>query len=326
MTKMKAVVNTKYGPPEVLQLKNIEKPVPKENEVLVKVQAASLNAADWHLMRAEPFLARFAFGLFKPKHTILGADISGTVEAVGNKVTLCKIGDEVFGDISACGWGGFAEYTCADEKALGLKPTNLSFQQAASVPLAANTALQALRTIGRIQANQKVLINGASGGVGTFAIQIAKIFDAEVTAICSTRNIELVRSLGADHVIDYLKEDFTKNGKEYDLILAANGYHHIRDYQHSLSAQGIYVMTGGNNKQLFQAMLMGPFLSKKSGKTLTNHMASPNREDLLFLKDMLEAGEVVPVIDRTYSLAEVPEAMRYLEEGHARGKIVIEVG
>jgi len=320
---MKAIVNTKYGSPEVLQLKEVEKPVPGENEVLVKVHAASMNAADWHLMRAKPFIARFAFGLFRPKHTILGADIAGVVEAVGKDVKLFKVGDEVFGDISECGWGGFAEYTCAHEKALAKKPSNVSFEQAAAVPLAANTALQGLRTTGKIKPGQKVLINGASGGVGTYAVQIAKLLGAEVTAVCSSKNMEMVRSLGADHVIDYSREDFTKNGIKYDLILAANGYNCIRDYKHSLSAQGNYVMSGGTNKQLFQALLLGPLLSEKKGRQLTALMSKPDRDNLQYLKDQLAMGKIVPVIDRTFSLAEVPDAMRYLEEGHARGKIVI---
>jgi len=322
---MKAIVFTKYGSPDVLQLKEVEKPVPGENEVLVKVHAASLNAADWHLMRAKPFIARFAFGLFKPKNTILGADIAGIVEATGKNVKLFKAGDEVFGDMAECGWGGFAEYTCADEKALVLKPAGISFEQAAAVPLAANTALHALYTIAKIKPSQKVLINGASGGVGTFAVQLARIAGAEVTAVCSSQNHELVRSLGADHVIDYKKEDFTRNGIPYDIILAANGYHCIRYYKQSLSSQGIYVMSGGTNRQMFQALFLGPLLSEKKGKQLKALMSQPDRENLLYLRELLASGKLVPVIDRKYRLAELPDAMRYLEEGHARGKIVIQV-
>ena len=218
---MKAIIYTKYGSPDVLQFKDVEKPTPKDNEVLVKIFAASVNAADWHLLRADPILARFATGLLKPKNTILGSDIAGRVEAVGSNVKQFKPGDDVFGDISGCGWGGFAEYVCVIETALALKPTNLTFEQAAAVPMAAVTALQGLRDKGQIQAKQKVLINGASGGVGTFAVQIAKAFGAEVTGVCSTRNMDMVRSIGADHVIDYTREDFTKNGQQYDLILAA---------------------------------------------------------------------------------------------------------
>src|SRR5215212_3158500 len=244
--QMKAIVNTTYGSPDVLQFKDVEKPSPTDDEVLIKVLAASVNAADLHFLRADPFLIRFMSGLLKPKTTILGADIAGRVEAVGKNVTQFKPGDEVFGDISGCGWGGFAEYVCAGEDALVLKPANITFEQAAAVPMAAVTALQGLRSKGQIQLGQKVLVNGASGGVGTFAVQIAKSFGAEVTAVCSTRNLDLVRSIGADHVIDYTKEDFTRNGQRYDLILAANGYQPISAYKRALSPAGIYVTTGGS--------------------------------------------------------------------------------
>ena len=236
---MKAIVYTKYGSPDVLQLKEVEKPAPKENEVLVKVQAASVNAADWHLLTADIFLVRLNAGLLKPKNTILGCDIAGRVEAVGRDVTQFKPGDKVFGDVFGHNYGGFAEYVTAPESDLALKPANLSFEEAAAVPLAAKTALQGLRDLGQIQAGQKVLINGASGGVGTFAVQIAKSFGAEVTAVCSTRNLDMAHTLGADHVIDYTKEDFTQNGQRYDLILAANGYHPISDYKRALSPKGI---------------------------------------------------------------------------------------
>src|SRR5688572_6664592 len=222
---MKAIVYTQYGPPDVLQLKEIEKPTPKDNEVLVKICAASVNAYDWHYMRADPFLVRLMGGLFRPRNPRLGADIAGRVEAVGSNVTQFRPGDEVYGDLAASGNGAFAEYAAVPEHALVLKPANLSFEQAAAVPMAAVTALQGLRDAGKLQPGQKVLINGASGGVGTFAVQIAKYFGAEVTAVCSTRNIDLVRSLGADHVIDYKRDDFTQNGQRYDLILAVNGYH-----------------------------------------------------------------------------------------------------
>jgi NADPH:quinone reductase-like Zn-dependent oxidoreductase len=232
---MKAIVNTTYGSPDVLQFKDVEKPSPTDNEVLIKVLAASVNAADLHLLRADPFLIRFMSGLLKPKTTILGADIAGRVEAVGKNVTQFKPGDEVFGDISGCGWGGFAEYVCASEDALALKPTNLSFEEAAAVPMAAVTALQGLRNKGQIQPGQKVLINGASGGVGTFAVQIAKSFGAEVTGVSSTRNVDMARSIGADHVIDYTQADFTKNGQQYDLILAANGDRSISEYKRALA-------------------------------------------------------------------------------------------
>jgi NADPH:quinone reductase-like Zn-dependent oxidoreductase len=323
---MKAIVYTQYGAPsDVLQFKEVEKPTPSDNEVLIKVHAASVNVADLHYLRADPFLIRLMSGLLKPKNTILGADIAGQVEVVGKNVKQFKPGDAVFGDISACGWGGFAEYVCASEHALVLKPTNISFEEAAAVPMAAVTALQGLRNKGQIQPGQKVLINGASGGVGAFAVQIAKSFGAEVTAVCSTRNVDMVRSIGAAHVIDYTKEDFTKNGQRYDLILAANGYHPILAYKRALSPRGVYVMTGGSTAQMFQAMLLGPWISMTRSKKMGNMIAKPNNKDLAFMKELLEAGKVTPVIDRCYPLSEVAEAIRYLEEGHAQGKVVITV-
>jgi NADPH:quinone reductase-like Zn-dependent oxidoreductase len=322
---MKAIVYTKYGPPDVLQLKEVEKPTPKDNEVLIKVHAAAANAADWRLLRADPFLVRLYNGLLKPKYKILGAAVAGRVEAVGRNAMQFQPGDEVFGDLFECGWGGFAEYVCARENALALKPATISFEEAATVPVAAVTALQGLRDKGQVQPGQKVLINGASGGVGTFAVQIAKSFGAEVTAVCSTRNLDMVRSIGADHVIDYTGEDFTKNGQRYDLILAANGYHPISDYKRALSPRGIYVATGGSMAQMFQAILLGPWMSMAGGKKMCNLTAKPNQKDLVFMIELLEAGKVKPVIDRRYPLHEVPEALRYLEEGHARGKVVITV-
>src|SRR3990172_5073039 len=238
---MKAIVYTKYGPPDILRLKDIEKPTPKEDDVLVKVHAASANPLDWHRMRGAPFLVRLMDGLFKPKNPKLGADVAGRVEAVGRNIEQFKPGDEVFG-ISRGGAGAFAEYVCARENALALKPANISFEEAAAVPVAAFTALQGLRDKGQIQSGQKVLINGASGGVGTFAVQIAKSFEAEVTGVCSTRNLDMVRSIGADHVIDYTRDDFTKNGQRYDLILDAAAYRSVSDYRRALSPQGIYVL------------------------------------------------------------------------------------
>ena len=322
---MKAIVYTEYGSPDVLALKEVAKPAPKDDEVLIKVYAASVNAADLHYLRADPFLIRFMSGLLKPKNTILGADIAGRVEAIGKDVTQFKPGDEVFGDLSVCGRAGFAEYVCARENALVLKPARLTFEQAAAVPMAAVTALQGLRSKGQIQPGQKVLVNGASGGVGTFAVQIAKSFGTEVTAVCSTGNMDMVRSLGADRVIDYTKEDFTHNGHRFDLILAVNGYHSISDYQRTLNPKGIYVTTGGSVAQMSEAMLQGPWISMTGSKKMSNMLARPDQKDLAFVKELLEAGKVVPVIDRCYSLSEVPEALRYLEEGHARGKVVITV-
>ncbi len=276
-------------------------------------------------MRGEPFLLRLMIGaLLKPKKTIPGAAIAGRVEAVGRNVKQFQPGDEVFGDLSESGWGAFAEYVCANEDALVLKPANISFEEAAALPLAAVTALQGLRK-GQIQSGQKVLINGAAGGVGTFAVQIAKSFGAEVTAVCSTRNVDMVYTIGADHVIDYTQEDFTKNGQRYDLIIAANGYHPISDYKRALSPNGMYVMTGGADKQLYEVMLLGSWYSMTGSQKMGNLMAKPNNQDLAFMKELIEAGKVKPVIDRCYPLAEVPEALRYLEEGHAQGKIVITV-
>jgi NADPH:quinone reductase-like Zn-dependent oxidoreductase len=306
---MKAIVYTEYGSPDVLQLKEVEKPTPKDDEVLVKVYAVSANAADLHLLRADPFLIRLSSGLLKPKHEILGSDIAGRVEAVGRNIKQFKLGDEVFGDISAGGWGGFAEYVCAREDALVLKPANLSFEEAAAVPMAAVTALQGLRSKGQIQPRQKVLINGASGGVGMFAVQIAKALGAEVTAVCSTRNLDIVRSIGADHVIDYTQEDFTQNGQYYDLILAANGYHSISNYKRVLTPKGIYVTTGGSMAQMSQAMLQGPWISMTGSQKMGNLLARPNKQDLAFIKELLEAGKVKPVIDRCYPLSEVADAI-----------------
>ncbi|MCX7571377.1 NAD(P)-dependent alcohol dehydrogenase [Tumebacillus sp. DT12] len=320
---MKAIVCTKYGSPDVLQLQEVEKPVPKDGEVLVRVQAAALNASDWHLLRADPFLVRLMYGLFTPKYQIIGADMAGRVEAVGPNVTQFQPGDEVFGDLSRCGFGAYAEYVCVSERVLVRKPVNRSFEEAAAVPTAGVTALQALRDRGQIKPGQKVLINGASGGVGTFAVQIAKAFGAEVTAVCSSRNVDTALSMGADKVIDYTKEDFTKGGQQYDLILAANGYRPLSDYRRALRPDGKYVMTGGAEAQMFQAILLGPWISRTGGPKMGNLMLKPNPKDLECMKELLETGKVVPVIERRYTLPEVPDALRYLEEGHARGKVVI---
>lgn len=319
---MKAIVYTEYGSPDVLQLKELEKPTPKDDEVLIKIHAASVNAYDWHFLTADIFLIRLmGGGLLKPKNTRLGADIAGRVEAVGRNVKQFQPDEEVFGMIH----GGFAEYACAPENALALKPVNLSFEEAAAVPMAAVSALQGLRDTGQIQPGQKVLINGASGGVGTFAVQIAKSFGAEVTAVCSTRNLGQARSLGADHVIDYTKEDFTKKGQQYDLILAANGYHSLSAYKRALTPKGIYVMVGGSMAQIFQAMLMGSWMSETGGKKMGGVSAKIDQKDLGLIKELIEAGKVKPVIDRRYPLSEAAEALRYLGTGHAKGKIVITV-
>lgn len=323
---MKAIVYTKYGSPDVLYLEEVEKPALNEEKVLVKVHAASINAGDWHLLAADPFPMRLTgVGLLKPKNTILGSDIAGCVEAVGRNVKQFRPGDAVFGDIFGLGSGSFAEYVSVPESALALMPSNVSFEEAAAVPLAAVTALQGLRDQGRILPGQKVLINGASGGVGTFAIQIAKAFGAEVTAVCSIRNLEMARSLGADHVIDYTIEDFTQNGKQYDLILAANGYHPLSAYKRALTPQGIYVFTGGSPAQIFQSLFLGPLMSKSDGRKMTSVMQKANQKDLLFIRDLLEDGKIRPVIDECYPLSKTAEAFRYFEKGHARGKVVITI-
>jgi NADPH:quinone reductase-like Zn-dependent oxidoreductase len=320
---MKAIVYHEYGSPDVLQLEEVEKPVPRDDEVLIHVSAAAINAADWHLLRGEPFLLRLFSGFLKPKHQILGADVAGRVEAVGGNVKQFQPGDEVFGDLSECGRGGFAEYVCAPEDALVVKPARMTFEEAAVVPFAGVAALQGLRDKGQIKSGQKVLIQGAGGGVGTFAVQIAKAFGAEVTAVCGTRNVEMMRALGADRVIDYTQEDFTQSGQQYDVILAANGYHSIWAYKRALRPGGISVVIGGSDAQIYQGMLWGPLISITGQKKMKNLLMRPNRNDLLFLKELLEAGKVVPVIDRRYPLRETAEAIRYLEEGHVRGKIVI---
>ena len=318
---MKAIVYTEYGSADVLKLKELEKPAPKENEVLIKVHAASTNPADWHLMRAEPFLARLANGILGPKNTRLGSDVAGIVEAVGTNVKQLQVDDEVFGSMPLELLGSFAEYVCAPKELLALKPANLTFEKAAAVPLAAYTALQGLRDKGRIKSGQKVLVNGAAGGVGTFAVQIAKSYGTEVTGVCSTRNLEMVRSIGADHVIDYTKEDVTQSGGRYDLVFDAVGNLSISDCKRLLTPDGIGSVAGFTNlSRLFQLMLFG---GKNIGLMET---AKGNKKDLVFLKELLEAGKVVPVIDRAYPLSEVPAAIRYLEKGHARGKVVITVG
>ena len=323
---MKAIVYTRYGPPEkALQLTEIEKPTPKENQVLVKVHAVSANALEWRgfTMPALSLLIRLmGGGLFKPKDQKVGVDVAGTVEAVGSSVTEFKPGDEVFGVAPAA----FAEYVCNGENKFALKPANVSFEAAAAVPVAALTALQGLRDKGQIQPGQKVLIDGASGGVGTFAVQIAKSYGAEVTAVCSTRNLDMARSIGADHVIDYTKEDFTKNGLRYDLILAVNGNHPILNYRRALSPHGICVVAGGPLTQIFGAIVLGPLISRLgSKKHFFMGIATSGKKDLLVLKELLEAGKVVSVIDKCYPLSKTAEAIRYLIEEHARGKVVIEI-
>jgi NADPH:quinone reductase-like Zn-dependent oxidoreductase len=323
---MKAIVQDRYGSPDVLELREIDKPVVEDDEVLVRVRAASANPADWHFMRGVPYIMRPQSGLGKPKSSVLGRDISGQVDAVGKDVTRFRPGDEVFANVEA---GGFAEYTCVSEGLVAPKPANLTFERAAAVPLAALTAVQGLRDAGQVQPGQKVLIVGASGGVGTFAVQIAKSFGAEVTGVCRTRNVEMVRSLGADHVIDYTQEDFTESGQKYELIFQLAGTRSPSDCRRALTSKGTLVLSSGESDgrwigpvaRMIKAAVLSPFVSQKLGSFL----AKPNQDDLQFLKELIEAGKVKPVIDRTYPLSEVPDAIRYLEEGHARGKVVITV-
>ena len=319
---MKAILYEKYGPLDELELKDVEKPTPKDNEVLVKVYAASVNFNNLVYVQGKPFLARLETGFLKPKFKIPGNDISGRVEAVGVNVKQFQQGDEVFGDTSECGFGAFAEYVSVTEDALVLKPTNVSFEEAAVVPEAALAALQALRDKGQIQKGQKILICGASGGIGTFAVQIAKYFGTEVSGVCSTDNLELVSLVGADHVIDYTREDFIINEQRYDLILATAGFRSMFDYRRALSQKGICVVTGGTMSQIFHAMLLGPWISMFGSKKLVSMSVKPNK-DLSFVKELIEAGKVKPVIDRRYSLREVPDALRYYAEGHTKGKVVI---
>jgi NADPH:quinone reductase-like Zn-dependent oxidoreductase len=324
---MKAMICPKYGSPDVLQLREVENPVPQENEVLIQIHAASLNSRDLRMLRANPFFMRLMpGGLFGPKNKILGADFAGRVEAIGCNVRQFTPGDEVFGFMpSATGRGTFAEFVCAKENLITLKPVNLTFEQAAAVPLAAMTALQGLRDKGNIQLGQKVLINGASGGVGTFAVQIAKAFGAEVTAVCSTRNLEMARSLGADHVIDYKKEDFTKSGQHYDLILVVNGYHPLSDYLKALNPEGTVAICGGSLITLFQAARNAKKVSRSGGQKIFVVSLQQNQEDLIFIKELLESGNIKPVIDGCYPLGKTPEAFWDFEKVHPKGKIVIRV-
>ncbi|KKL68374.1 hypothetical protein LCGC14_2125640 [marine sediment metagenome] len=316
--KMKAIVYTKYGPPDVLQLKEVEKPTPKDNEVLVKAHASSLNAADLDCLRGKMQFSR------KPRYKILGSDIAGRIETVGSNVKQFQPGDDIFVDLSVCGFGAFAEYVCVPEKELVLKSASMTFEDAATLPQAAILALQGLRDKRQVQPGQKVLINGAGGGVGTFAVQIAKLSGAEVTGVDSTEKLDMVRSIGADHVIDYTQEDFTKSGQSYDLILDVVVSRSISDYKRALSPKGILRMVGGSMGRVFKAALLGPLISRS--KKMSIVVWRPNKkEDMVFLTELLEAGKVVPIIDRRYPLSEVVEAFRYLEEGHHKGKIVITV-
>ena len=316
---MKAIVYHNYGPPDVLQCEEIEKPTPGDDEVLIKVRAASVNPFD-RLFRGRPYMVRIMTGLRKPKDTRLGRDVAGQVEAVGRNVTQFKPGDEVFGSCR----GAFAEYVSAPESALAVKPDNVTFEQAASVPIAALTALQGLRDKGQIRPGQKVLINGAAGGVGTFAVQIAKSFGADVTGVCSTRNVDMVRSIGADRLIDYTQGDFTKGTERYDLILDCISNHSLAACRRVLNPNGKFVIVGASKvRTSLSHALKGLVLSWFVSQNFVMLIARLRKDDLTILGDLMRAGKVTPVIDRCYSLSEVPEAIRYLEEGHARGKVVI---
>ncbi|MDH5526495.1 MAG: NAD(P)-dependent alcohol dehydrogenase [Nitrospirota bacterium] len=323
---MKAVVYHHYGPPEVLGLEEKPPPVPGENEVLVHVRASSVNAGDWHMMRGEPFLVRLmGYGLLKPKHTTLGFDLAGQVAAVGGAVTRFQPGDAVFGLTPDRTLGAFAEYACAPEHTLVPKPAHVSFEEAAAVPAAAITALQGLRDAGRMQAGHQVLINGAGGGVGTFAVQIAKALGAKVTAVTTTGKLAMARSLGADRVIDYTGHDFTRLEKRYDLIFDVGAYRSISDYLRVLNPAGRYVLIGGATGRFFQAALAGPLLSMVSGKKITTMVAKPNQDDLMLIRELLAAGTIRPVIDLRFPLSDVAGAIRQLEGGHVSGKLVITV-
>lgn len=322
---MKAITCNTYGSPDVLKLEDIPTPSPGVGQVLVRVRAASVNAGDWHILRADPFVVRLEFGMLRPKFPVLGMDVAGVVEAVGEGASAFKPGDEVFGDLAECGCGAFAEFALAAEDALVLKPATLGFEQAAAVPTAAVTALQGLRNAGVVAPGARVLIHGASGGVGTFAVQIAKALGAEVTAVCSTSKVEMVRELGADHVIDYTQEDFAAGGARFDKIFVAYGERGIFEYARALLPGGTCVVSGGSFSQFLRSLVLGPLVSLTKKKRIVSLLQRPSVEDLAFIKDLIESGKVTPVIDRSYPLAEVPEAIRYVEQGHARGKVVIVV-
>lgn len=319
---MQAIVFNQYGSPDVLHLADVEKPTPQAGEILVRVEAAAANPLDWHFMRGAPFLVRLTEGLFKPRNNRLGADVAGVVEAVGSGVTGFQPGDAVIGEITS---GAFAEYVCAAETKFAVKPSNLSFQDAAAIPVAALTALQGLRDSGGLQAGESVLINGASGGVGTFAVQIASAFGATVTGVCSTRNLERVRSIGADHVVDYTQEDFTQAGQQYDLIFDAVGNRTAGDLSRALKPDGRAVVAGFTNiPRLFHTMLVGAWVSWRSDQQIgMMPVAQMKQDDLRIISTLIEAGKVTPVIDRCYPLSQTADAIRYLETGHARGKVVI---
>jgi NADPH:quinone reductase-like Zn-dependent oxidoreductase len=320
---MKAIVYTRYGPPEILQLEEVAEPTPKDDEVLIKVHAVSVNRSDWEGVSGKPLYARLG-GRLIPRHHILGSDIAGRVELAGRNISRFQPGDEVFGDILPQ-MGGFAEHVCVRESALALKPAGMTFQEASAIPQAAVIALQGIRDKGQVQPGNKVLINGAGGGAGTFAVQLAKIYGAEVTGVDNAGKLNFMRSLGADHVIDYAREDFTKNGKQYDLILDIVAHRSAFAYKRALGSNGSYFLAGGSVATILQILLLGPWIRRTTGKKIRILAVRPNIEDVDFMKELIEAGKVTPVIDKTYPLSEVPEAIAYVGEGHARGKVVITV-
>jgi NADPH:quinone reductase-like Zn-dependent oxidoreductase len=322
---MRAVVHTKYGLLDVLQLMDIVKPVPRNKEVLVKIHASSLNQGNVVLLKGRPFMARFAFGLFKPKYAIPGGDFAGRIEAIGEDVTQFKTGDEVFGDLSGSGWGAFSEYAAVPEHALALKPANLSFEEAAALPMAGVTALQALRDKGNIKLGQKVLIYGASGGVGTFLIQLGKHYGAEVTAVCSQKHKNSIKQNGADYIIDYQGTDFSLALKHYDVIVGVNGFQPLSIYKQALRPGGIFVNVGGSGAQLSRVLLFGPWISMMSSKRFSSFLHRPKQEDLILLKEIAEAGSLKPAIDRSFLLEDIQEAFNYFNQGHIGGKVIIQI-
>ncbi|RFB12673.1 NAD(P)-dependent alcohol dehydrogenase [Bacillus sp. HNG] len=322
---MRAIISEKYGSPDTLKLREVATPIPKGNQVLARVHASSINYSNLVLLRGKPLPVRLAFGLRKPKYLIPGGDMAGIVEAIGENVTQFQVGDEVYGDISSSGWGTFAEYVAVDEKALALKPSNLLFTEAAAVPMAAMTALQAIRDKGKVKPGQEVLVHGASGGVGTFAVQIAKAYGAQTTAVVSTRNVDIAKSLGADHVIDYKKEDIKNLEKTYDVIFGVNGSQPISTYKRLLKENGVFIHVGGAESQMYQSMTIGAWYSMTGKKKFIPFLQRPKQEDLIVMKKLIEEGKVKPVIDRSYSLNDVPKAFEYFEEGHSQGKVVITI-
>lgn len=322
---MKAIIYEKYGTPDVLEFKEIEKPIPKNNEVLIKIHACSLNSADARILQANPFVTRLISGLFKPHIKILGADVAGIIEAVGKDVTMFKPGDEVYGDLALHGFGGLAEYVCVKQHVISQKPENFTFEEAATLPMASVTALQAIRDAAKVQPGQDILINGAGGGVGLFAVQLVKFYNAKLTAVCGTHNVELVKSLGADLCIDYTKEDFVSRPERYDCIFGINGYHTLKEYVQCLNTHGKYFMVGGDNAQIFEALLLGPIKSLGSTKKISAFSANVTSKDLAFIKNLCEQGKLKTIIDKKYKLHETADAFRYLNSKHVKGKVVISI-